>query len=541
MTDLIRPDRAPAPTYPPMAQPPTEPATIEPAPEEPRSWLGLVGLVAALGFVFVAFGPNVLFVILAIVASIFLHETGHYIAARRSGMKTTEFFLGFGPRIWSFRRGETEYGVKAIWAGAYVRIVGMSNLEEVAPEDEARTYRQQSYPKRLVTVFAGPAMNLMIAFVVMLGLAVAVGLPPVSADWPRVDPAEDSAAEAAGLLAGDELVRFDGAPVPAFDDFRSALVGRAGEDVEVVFERDGEQITETISLGSRVAGISAPSWPGGIQVSGDSPAFAANLDFDDIIVSVDGEPAPATFDEFSDVLLSAAGTEVALVVEREGERYATRLFVPPDATAEGLLGVAEYVPELERENVIGAVPATARRFGEVAWLSVYGLYSFFSPSGLSGFAENVVSTPPVEPDTPSGVPADQQTADTALPSLPAQEAGLGQDEDRVLSILGIVRLGGQLDLLSIIWLIAVMNMFLAVFNLLPLLPFDGGHIAVATYERVREGLARRHLLGARIQGTRYFADFAKLLPLTYAVVAVIAVVGLGALWLDAIDPPQVPN
>jgi RIP metalloprotease RseP len=538
VTDLIRPETATPPESPPVEWAAPAPA---PGTDEQRSWLGLVGLVAALGFVLVAFGPNVLFVILAIVASIFLHEAGHYIAARRSGMKTTEFFLGFGPRIWSFRRGETEYGVKAIWAGAYVRIVGMSNLEEVAPEDEARSYRQQSYPRRLITVFAGPAMNLTIAFVVMLGLAVAVGLPAVDADWPRVDPAEDSAAEAAGLEPGDELVAFDGAPVPPFDEFRGSLVGRAGEDVEVVYLRDGEEITQTITLGARVAGISAPAWPDAIQVAGDSPAFAANLDFDDKIISVDGEPVPATFAEFSDRLVDAAGTEVALVVERDGERYATDLYVPVDATQDGLLGVGEYVPEPEPESLVGAVPATARRFGEVAWLSVYGLYSFFSPSGLSGFADNVVSTPPVQPDTPSGVPAEEQTADSTLPDLPVQSGGLGQDEDRVLSILGIVRLGGQLDLLSIIWLIAVMNMFLAVFNLVPLLPFDGGHIAVATYERIREGLARRHLVGARIQGTRYFADFSKLLPLTYAVVAVIAVVGLGALWLDAIDPPQVAN
>jgi RIP metalloprotease RseP len=536
VTDLIRPDTAPYQEFEPyQATPPAE------APEAQRSWLGLAGLVAALGAVAVFLGPNVLFVILAIVASIFLHETGHYLAARRSGMKATEFFLGFGPRIWSFRRGDTEYGVKAIWAGAYVKIIGMSNLEEVPPEDEARTYRQQSYPKRLITVFAGPAMNLLIAFVVILGLSVAVGLPAVSSDWPQIDPAEGSAAAAAGLEPGDELISFDGAPVPAFDDFRAALVGRAGEPVEVVYERDGERRTETIVLGTRVAGISAPDWPAAIQVSGDSPAMVANLDFDDRIVSVDGEPAPETFAAFADDLIAARGTTVPLVVERDGERFATDLTVPASATQEGLLGVAEYWTDPEPESLAGAVPAAAQRFGEVGWMSVYGLYSFFSPSGLSGFADNVVSTPPVPEQEPSGVPAQDYTSESALPQLPAPPAGLGQDEDRVLSILGIVRLGGQLDLLSIVWLIAVMNMFLAVFNLVPLLPFDGGHIAVATYERIREGLARRHLIGARIQGGRYFADFAKLIPLTYAVVAIIAVVGLGALWLDVIDPPQVAN
>jgi RIP metalloprotease RseP len=374
VTDLIRPDTAPAVPY-QHEQPPPRPAPAD-LPDGQRSWVGLAGLVAALAAVLVFLGPNVLFVILAIVGSIFLHETGHYLAARRSGMKATEFFLGFGPRIWSFRRGDTEYGVKAIWAGAYVKIIGMSNLEEVPPEDEARTYRQQSYPKRLVTVFAGPAMNLLIAFVVILGLAVVVGLPGVSSDWPRVDPADGSAAAAAGLQPGDELISFDGEPVPDFADFRAALTGRAGESVEVVFERDGERMTETLVLGTRVAGISAPEWPAAIQVSGDSPAFAANLDFDDRIVSVAGEPPPATFAAFADQLIAARGTTVPLVVERDGERFATDLVVPASATQEGLLGVAEYWADPEPESLAGAVPAAAERFGEVGWMSIYGLYSF---------------------------------------------------------------------------------------------------------------------------------------------------------------------
>ncbi len=93
------------------------------------------------------FGVGVIVIILAVVVSIFLHELGHYLAAKRAGMKVTEFFIGFGPRIWSFRRGETEYGVKAIWAGAYVKIIGMNNLEEVRAADEAHTYRRQLVPQ----------------------------------------------------------------------------------------------------------------------------------------------------------------------------------------------------------------------------------------------------------------------------------------------------------------------------------------------------------------------------------------------------------
>jgi hypothetical protein len=106
-------------------------------------------LVAVLVGIGVVWWPGLL-VIAAIMVSIFLHEVGHYWTAKRSGMKVTEFFLFFGPKIWSFRRGETEYGIKCIPLGAYVKIIGMNNLEDVPPEDEPRAFRQKSYGARMV-------------------------------------------------------------------------------------------------------------------------------------------------------------------------------------------------------------------------------------------------------------------------------------------------------------------------------------------------------------------------------------------------------
>ena len=111
----------------------------------------VVASLVSLGFV----SRAMLVVTLVIVFVVFVHELGHFVAARITGMKATEFFLGFGPRLFSFRRGETEFGVKPILAGAYVKLVGMTNLDEVDVEDEARTYRQQSYPKRLLVASAG--------------------------------------------------------------------------------------------------------------------------------------------------------------------------------------------------------------------------------------------------------------------------------------------------------------------------------------------------------------------------------------------------
>ena len=122
-------------------------------------------------------GKGWLLIIAAITVMIFLHELGHYLTAKWSGMKVTEFFLFFGPKLWSFRRGETEYGVRLIPVGAYVRIIGMNNIDECPPEDEARTFRQQSFPKRLLVVSAGSLMHFLQAFVLFLVAFSWLGVP----------------------------------------------------------------------------------------------------------------------------------------------------------------------------------------------------------------------------------------------------------------------------------------------------------------------------------------------------------------------------
>ena len=118
--------------------------------------------------VFVPGSRTPLLLVVGIILMVMLHEFGHYWTAKRSGMKVTEFFVGFGPRLWSFTRGETEYGVKAIPAGGYVRIIGMTNMEEIDPADEPRTFRQGTPGKRLVVILAGVTVNLVIAFAAVL-------------------------------------------------------------------------------------------------------------------------------------------------------------------------------------------------------------------------------------------------------------------------------------------------------------------------------------------------------------------------------------
>src|SRR3954452_10346058 len=133
-------------------------------------------MIGALVLLFVA-SPWVAAIIVGLIMMVMLHEAGHYLAARRAGMKATEFFLGFGPRLWSFRRGETEYGVKALPAGGYVKIIGMTDLEPIAPEDEARAFYRRPAWQRAVTLSAGSFVHVVIGLVLFFVAFLALGEP----------------------------------------------------------------------------------------------------------------------------------------------------------------------------------------------------------------------------------------------------------------------------------------------------------------------------------------------------------------------------
>jgi len=203
---------------------------------------------------------SILLFILLFVVSIIAHEFGHYIVARKSGMKVTEFFIGFGPRVWSFRRGEVEYGLKAIPLGAYVKTPGMTNLEtDVPAEDEPRTFRAASSPRRALMIFAGPAMNLLLALV---GFCIAFAVydePTVVSAFPVVevaslpgDPA--SPAATAGIRTGDVIKSIDGVaidPKGPYTQVGDIVRTRPNAVVPIVVERNGEQVTLQAALGTR--------------------------------------------------------------------------------------------------------------------------------------------------------------------------------------------------------------------------------------------------------------------------------------------------
>jgi membrane-associated protease RseP (regulator of RpoE activity) len=189
---------------------------------------------------------GILLFVLGIFVMILAHEAGHFVAARRFGIKVEEFFVGFGPRLWSFRRGETEYGVKALPLGGYVRIAGMNPFQEPSPEDLPRTFGAKPKWQRAVVLVAGAATHFVLAFVFLVVLFGVVGIPTrfapqVEGVEPRLD-GEPSPAAAAGLRPGDEVLSVDGRQVD-YEGFLRYVGGSAGERITIVVERDGRRVT----------------------------------------------------------------------------------------------------------------------------------------------------------------------------------------------------------------------------------------------------------------------------------------------------------
>lgn len=530
MTDILDPPPGPTPgtdgdapaaSYAVDAVAPPEPPVDEPV-SRVRSLTSLAAILALIALISVKFGVWALVIVGGLIVSIVLHELGHYLAAKQAGMKVTEFFVGFGPKLFSFRRGETEYGIKPIPLGAYVRIVGMNNLEEVEPGDEGRTYREKGYWARLRVVLAGPFMNLAIAFVLLFALNAGFGT--ASPDkWSVNETVAGTAAAAAGVEPGDRIVSLAGVPVTDFKQFGTVVQDNAGKTVDMVVDRDGQQVTLTPTIGwalaDRIGDTVSP------LVSSDKP------------VSVDGRPV-ANYEEFAAALQAAPEGTTTVEFERDGNTYRTQVATPvtlPADGARGFIGVSS-ISDTVRQGPIEAVGSAGSQFGEMVTTSIGGIGRFFSPSGLSQYANLVFSTPPQGVDDSTGAETVDQSiepVDAGAPAVTVSSAPSAAEQNRVLSLLGVVRLGGQAGAAGInfvIFLLAMVNLFLGLINLAPLLPFDGGHAAIATYEAIR----------GRISGRPYRADAAKLMPFAYAVIALFVFVGLSSIYLDAVRPAANP-
>jgi membrane-associated protease RseP (regulator of RpoE activity) len=207
---------------------------------------------------------GILIFVLALLFSIMLHEAGHFVTAKKFGMKVTQFFVGFGQTLWSRRKGETEYGVKAIPAGGFVKIVGMTELEDIDPADEPRSFRRQPGWQRIIVLAAGSFMHFVLAFVLLFALAVGIGLasPGTSTTIGAVDtcvPASLTAAckpsnpaspaKQVGIRAGDKIIAVAGKPVRNWAQMGKVLRSQpAGTPVTVTVQRAGRQLTLTPSL-----------------------------------------------------------------------------------------------------------------------------------------------------------------------------------------------------------------------------------------------------------------------------------------------------
>jgi membrane-associated protease RseP (regulator of RpoE activity) len=485
VTDISTPQRDDGP-----ADPVSDPGEISPWSQ----WTRIALVFAALVWLTRVAGWWGLVIVAGLVFMIFLHELGHFLMAKRAGMKVTEFFIGFGPRIWSFRRGETEYGLKLIPAGAYVRIIGMSMAEQVDPGDEPRTYREQPFWQRFSVAVAGSTMHFIQAIVLIFVILVVLGQP--GGTW---------------------------------------------------------QLPQSGVVPTQIGDVYA-----------NCPAAAAGIRPDDKVRSINGETLHDPSD-LSRIVGPLAGKDATFVVDRDGTTKTLTAHIvskPGDAGGGGLLGVTygPVPPKTEKVGALAAVPQTFHEFGYALWQTVPAMGKAFSPSSLHSYGQQVVNAQedknasttsvPTGPTTslaprsttPGTATTGKVTTSRCMASMggaPAFTSKTSIDSNaassRFMSILGIFEIGKGFaetsGIAALLGLFAYINIFIGIFNLIPMLPFDGGHVVIAIYEKVQEW--RKHLKG------RYYADLNKLLPVVYVMVFLLGLLFVTSLYLDIANPVKV--
>ncbi|GII20620.1 M50 family metallopeptidase [Planosporangium mesophilum] len=411
---------------------------------------------------------------LGILVSVCLHEAGHMGTAKAFGMKVTRYFVGFGPTLFSFRRGETEYGVKAIPLGGFVKIVGMTPQDDdVEPGDEKRAMWRFPVWKRTIVMSAGSISHFILAFVALWVLFAFVGVP------------DDSKINSAPATVG--------AVLPCVSDFKvdpatkQAVACKSGSD---------------------------PA----------SPASKAGLRTGDVITKINDQRI-SNFAEMRTTVQALANQNVTLTYTHDGKTQTRSVFIPvvqrPKATVNPNTPVTSIKPaDLEPTGMIGISPkAPLVTFGPVESI------------GLTGkqIGRTVVLTFSSLKQIPEKIPA-----------LVKAIFGAERDPNTPVSVVGASHIGGQLisigDWTSVLSLFAVLNLFFGIFNLMPLLPMDGGHIAIAWFERVRSWIAARR--GRPDPGR---VDYMKLTPITLAVISVLGVFVLLTATADVVNPITLPK
>jgi membrane-associated protease RseP (regulator of RpoE activity) len=359
----------------------------------------------------------------ALVVVILVHEAAHFVVAKAFHIKVTEFFFGFGPRIWATRRGETEYGVKAIPAGGYVKIAGMNPYEVIAPEDLPRTYGAKPIWQRALVIVAGPLTHVALAFLCFAAWLGFVGHPvttsPIVAGVARtLDHGTPSPAARAGVRPGDRIVAVDGIHDPTDTQLVAYTRDHVGEPITLTIERDGRTLRFTMTP---------------------------------VMATVQGQQ------------VGRVGVLLSLARERAGP--------------------------------IGAVTGGARLVATAVKQTVLGIGRIFGPQGLGRVVQLIFSDQP-------------RTSRDAGP----------------ISVVGVGRVVGQTassgHFWDILYVFALVNVFIGLVNLLPLPPFDGGHLAVLAIEKIR---------GRRV-------DMRKVAPVAAVVAAFFILFTLSVVYLDIVKP-----
>ncbi len=372
---------------------------------------------------------GILAFVVALLLSVMVHEFGHYITARKYGMWVSEFFVGFGKRIWSVQRGETEFGVKAIPAGGYCKIQGMSPNDEMPIGQEDRAFYKASSGKKLVVLGAGSFLHFVLGFVLLFTLFAGIGTNQVLPVINEVVP--NSAAQAAGIQVGDEIVSINGKRVTEWYKDVQVIRASQGKELSLVLNRNGEEISVTAS------------------------ARLTDLD----------------------------GTK----------RY--------------VLGIVNDVG-LKRSGLLVSIKNSA--------------------TVTKGFLTESVKSLGKLPEK--------------IPALwGATVRGEERDANGLVGVVGVARVSGEAvgsdkltpmeRLATFVLIVASLNIFVGVFNLLPILPLDGGHMAVAIADSIRAFFAR---LRGRPRPAPI--DVTVLTPITMVVFVVLATLTLLLLVADVINP-----
>ena len=388
------------------------------------SGIVIVGLLVWLGIA----NPWSLLLVFGLLVSVFLHEVGHFVTAGWAGMKRTQFFMGFGPRLWSTHRNGVEYGVRALPLGAFVRIVGMNNLDPVEPGDEDVAYSSKPYRWRMLVITAGSLMHGIIAILLLLGVYTIGGRFQETGDVRVTGVAADSPAAESGLSIDDVIRSIDGREISPTEGMREYVRSRsAGDTITIEYERDGALTSTTLVLA-------------------------------DV-----GDPASAPTSEQS--------------------------------ARPGFMGVASDDFARQSMPVWEAAGHVGGDLADSVWATFEGIATVANPFNQIEQLTNEDADPATRPTTVVGI----------------------------TMIAGDI--GEEYGLWAVLEILASINVFVGIFNLFPMLPFDGGHAAIATYERIRSR-------GGRV----YRANVEKLWPVTVAVLGMLLFLTFTGLYLDITRP-----